>query len=1159
MVCAESSIHQTQNSKAIPSFISTFMQNNNYDILLQKIDAYIRKYYLNLLIKGILLSSGLLLAFILLVSVVESFAYMQMGLRATIFYVYLALAIGLLTWFILLPLLKVWKLSKRLDRKEAAKNIGEFFPELDDKLLNTLQLNELSDQDGVNANLLNAVIDQRSEELSVFKFQNAIQYSSNKRFLPFVLPIVLVFVVMLFAAPSLIKEPTERIINYDQVYEPEAPFSFKLLNDKLELIENEDFTIELQMKGDEIPSVVSLHINDQQYRLKKKDLTHFYYTFKNIRKPFRFHFKAEDFASAEYDLRVIPRPSVINFEIEADYPAYTGKQNESFKNIGDLVIPEGTQLKWKFETKDAIEINISSEQEVESLNALQKNYFEYEKRILEDMRYGISSGNELVKGLDTLYYQIKAVKDAYPLIRMSELRDSLQRKHIYIRGFIKDDYGFTGLRMKYRIIKTKTDEEPPAFHTRPLPYEKGQNQQQFFHFLDLNEFNIKAGQQLQYYFEVVDNDRVNGAKSSQSQMMTFAAPSTEELIQERNESTENIKDKMEDAIKKAAEIEKELERVRKELAQKNKIDWSDKEQIKNILKKNQELMKELENIKKENQEKLQKESEFKEIDESILEKQKQLQELMEKLLTPEMKKMMEEMQKMMEEQLKKEDAEKMLDQLELENEDINDQLERDLELFKEMDFQMKMQDAIDQLDSLQKQQEALQQETKDKSAPEEELQQKQEELNEQFEEFKEQMEEMREANEQLEEKHDLESTQEEEQGIQEQMQDAQEKLGKGQEKKASESQQNAQQQMQKLKDKLEQMQSGMEMEQTGEDMEVLREILDNLVQGSFTQEEIMKELKKTPKDDPRYPELLKEQKKLRDDMQGVEDSLMALSKRQMQIQPFVNKEISKINRNMDNTLADLQEMNTIGYVNPRQKNQVVASQQQIMTAMNQLALMLSEALDQMQKQMAQQQAKSNPNCKNPKPGKGGKPSAQSIKKMQENLKKQMEQMKKSMQGKPQGKDQNGKAGQQGEKMSEEMARLAAQQEMIRRKLQEYQEELKKDGYGEEAKALSKIAEQMEENETDLVNRVLTAESIRRQEEILSRLLEAEKAERERGEKEERKSKEAKNTEERNIEEFSDYKKLKSKEVELLKTIPLYLKPFYKNRVKLFFEEQLDSN
>lgn len=1130
-------------------------KEGKYQHLIKQIDAYIQKYYTNLLIKGILLSVGFLFSFFLIISLLESYFYMNSNLRAGFFFIYIAFALTCLTLWVFIPLFKMWNISKRLDRKEAALQIGAFFPDLDDKLLNTLQLQEMSNQTGVNKNLLDAVIDQRSEQFKGFSFKQAVQFSTNKRFLPFVIPILSLFIILLFAAPNLITEPTQRLINYNKEFAPEAPFSFHIINDKLEVVENDDLTLEVEMKGDEIPAEVTISIEGQEYRMKKKNLNHFYYNLENIRKTLPFHFQSEGFSSQAYKIVALPKPSILDFEIEAKYPSYTGKKNETFANIGDLIIPEGTQLKWKFETKDANLLSFITQQNRFQLDPKQQNLFEFNKNIRHDLFYGVSSSNKLVQGTDTLHYQIRVVKDAFPVIRISEYRDSLQRKHIYVKGFIKDDYGFQKLLLKYRIINPINQDVNEAYQSTVIDIDRTTFQQQFFHFLNLNELNIKSGEQVQYYFEVWDNDKINGSKSSQTAVQVFKAPDQDEIIKERNESTENIKDKMNEAMKMAKKIKKEIARIKKELAEKKNLEWSDKEEIKNVLEQNKELLNELEEIKKENQQKLEKEKEFKKMDNSILEKQQELQDLMDKLLTPEMKEMMEELQKMMEKEMKKEDAEKMLDKMDLDNEDLEKQLERDLELFKEMDFQMKMQDAIEKLDTLQKKQQELQKESIDKKSDAQEMEKKQEKLNKEFDKLEEKLDEMREANEKLEEPHDMDSTSTEEKSIKEEMEDAKEDLQKNQKKKAGQKQQSASQQMKELKEKLEKMRSSMEMEQTGEDMQMLREILDNLVETSFRQESIMKELKQTAKEDPRYPELIKEQKKLRNDMEGVEDSLMALSKRQAQIEPYVNKEVSRINRSMDHTLAELQGMNTIGYVNPRQKKQVIANQQQIMTSVNQLALLLSEALDQMQKQMAQQQSKPGSSCKNPKPGKSGKPNSSSLKKMQQNLKKQMEQMQKSMQ---KGKGKKGKAGENDEKMSEEMAKLAAQQEMIRRKLREYQSQLKKDGHGGDAKSLNKIAEQMEQNETDLVNKILTTESLKRQEEILSRLLEAEKAERERGEKEERKSIESKNNYERNVLNFKEYKDLKSKEVEFLKTIPLFLKPFYKNKVKQYFEGQLLS-
>ena len=76
--------------------------------------------------------------------------------------------------------------------------------------------------------------------------------------------------------------------------------------------------------------------------------------------------------------------------------------------------------------------------------------------------------------------------------------------------------------------------------------------------------------------------------------------------------------------------------------------------------------------------------------------------------------------------------------------------------------------------------------------------------------------------------------------------------------------------------------------------------------------------------------------------------------------------------------------------------------------------------------------------------------------------------------------------------------------------------------------------------------------MRRQQEILSRLLESEKAEKEREQDEQRKSNEAKNEVLSNPERFLEYKRLKEKEMELLNTVPPGLTPYYKEKVQTYF-------
>ena len=94
---------------------------------------------------------------------------------------------------------------------------------------------------------------------------------------------------------------------------------------------------------------------------------------------------------------------------------------------------------------------------------------------------------------------------------------------------------------------------------------------------------------------------------------------------------------------------------------------------------------------------------------------------------------------------------------------------------------------------------------------------------------------------------------------------------------------------------------------------------------------------------------------------------------------------------------------------------------------------------------------------------------------------------------------------------------------------------------------------MEQTETDLVNRRITQEALTRQQEIQTRLLEAEKAEREREQDDKRESKAPKEFYPNYNLILEEYQKLKLKETQQIKTVPPSLNYFYKNKIIEYFK------
>lgn len=1104
----------------------------NYNQLIAKLEGFRRKYYLNQLLRGSLLFVGSILALYLVLSISESELYFSSGVRRVMLIGFLASALTTLSLWIVRPILKLNHISRTISDEEAARVIGRHFAEVEDKLLNILQLKHQADTSSTT-DLLLASIDQKARRISVVPFANAIHLSDNRKYLKYTLPPLAVLLFILLAAPNVLREGTKRLIHSGTEFEKPAPFQFHVVSG-LSVVQFEDFDLTVKVSGQALPQEVFIQTNDYRTRLEKQSPSEFTYRFRSVQDDLTFRLSGSGFDSREYTLKVIPKPMIVGFDIHLDYPDYVGKKDETVRNIGDLVVPEGTVMQWRFNSRNTSRIDLGFEGERVSAKRMGEELFTAERQALKSSPYRIVVANEYLPKGDSIGYNLAVIPDLYPSIFVERFEDSTNRDYLYFLGDASDDYGLGKVEFRYRLDRP---DAPAAeeFLKAPVRAVIQKNQARFTYTWDVAGMALKPGDKVEYYFIVWDNDGVHGPKSARTAPMTFEMPTEAEFEKMDREERDELKEDMKEAIQEAHQLSAELEDLKAKLLQKQELGWEDKKRIEDLMKRQEDLQKQVENIKNQLQQNHDQQRDFKEIDERIAEKQKKLEDLFEDVLSEEMKKLMEEMEKLLEELQKNQ----MMDQLEdfqFTDEQLEKELDRMLELFKQLEFEQKMTEAIEELKELAEEQEQLSEETEEMSKEEsQESQEKQAEIDQKFEDLKKELKELEKMNSELEFPNALPNTDPQQQEISEEMKKAMEQLQDKQMQKAAGSQKNSSQKMEQLAEQLESMMASGEMEQTMLDMQATRQLLENLIRVSFDQEEVMHELDKVQINTPQYNKLVQQQHKIQQDAKMIEDSLQALSKRVMEISSFVNKEMAAINRSMDGALAMLAD---------RRKAEARARQQYVMTGMNNLALMLDEVLQAMQQQMSMMMP-GNQMCQ--KPGSGQTMSQ--MRQMQQQLNQQMENLKGEMK-KGEGK------GQGPGNMSKQLAELAAKQAALRKALEEYGKnnpdpdaEEKGGGNGD----LDKLADEMEKTEEDLVNKRLTGELLERQKDILIRLLEAEKAERERETSPERESKTAEEISRELPPSLEEYLKKRQADIEWYKTVPPSLKPFYRKLVESYFD------
>jgi hypothetical protein len=1089
-----------------------------YNNLIDQIRAYRKKFYVNQLLKGALIGGALIFGVFIFINFLEYFGRFNTTVRGLLFFTFVFAAAYTLFFLILKPLFYLYNINKPLSDTEAAQQIGSFFPSIKDKLLNTLQLasqNKLQEN-----NLLTASILQKSKELTLVRFVDAINFKENRKFLKY-LAIPLIAILFISAIKPSFFNSTERIVNFRKTFKDPAPFKFEILNSSLKATKNEDFNLKLKLVGNTLPEDVFIVSQDRKFKMDINDPRNFNFVFSNVQKETDFHFEAGGYTSDTYDLKLIVKPSLASFNVGLSYPAYLNKNDEVFDNMGNLVVPEGTNIHWKFKTDntDSLKMVFDGTQTFNLSTGLITD-FNLQKKQKTSASYEIQLKNASAPVTEKISYYINVIPDKYPAISLEQLKDTALYNYIGIGGSITDDYGISDFKFFYR---NKTDKNQ-AYKSAPIPFNRSSISQTFFYQVNIISLGLEKGDQLEYYLQVTDNDGVNGKKSSKTTLMTFGMPTATEFDKEVEKQVEKSEEKFDDLLQKSKEFKKALESLDTELKKKKELDFQDKKELEDLLKKKEELNKAIKDLQQQLRDIKEKQNRFDQQSPELQKKMDMLQKLLDDIMKNADDKTLEKMKEELEKNLDEKSLNK-LDDFKKDQRNLDKNIDRALKQFQKLQLKQKIESTAKELEKLADKQEKLAEKTEKEENPakNEELNKEQEKLNKEFEEKKEKLKDIEKQSKEL--KKDFDEQKEKQEEVQKEQKEAQKEMKKNDSKAASKAQKKASKSMRNMAGAMMEGEMEGEMKELDMDMDALRDILENLIKISHDQEDVLKSFKNISSSDARFINLSQQQLKISDDAKIVEDSLYVLAKRVLQIEGFVTDEVTKMKNYIDDALKLIKE---------RKTPQAASKQQFSMTSMNNLALMLSDTFKQMQQQMAAAMPGSG------KGGKDGKAPAEGMGKQQQDINKKMQGL--------------GQSGQGGKQMSEELAKIANEQAKLRRQVKELQDQLNGTEQGKKVgNSLNEIQKKMDESENDLVNKRISPNLFNRQKEIETRLLEAEKAIKEQELDPKRKANTGVTFNRATPPDLEKFKKEREKQVELLRTTPPNFTPFYKKQTEFYFQ------
>ncbi|SFB69818.1 hypothetical protein SAMN04487891_101505 [Flagellimonas taeanensis] len=1129
---------------------------NTYQDILAKLESFTKRYYTKQLIKGTLLFLSLGLLFWIAVMSLEFLLWLNQGSRLALFWLFVLVELFLLYRFIVVPLMYLFRIRKGIGNKEASQLIGKHFSEVDDKLYNLLELSENPNR----SDLLLASIEQRSMSLGTIPFSEAINFKESYRYAKYIIiPLVLLGFIWVTGNIVSFFNSYNRVVNYDLAYERPAPFAFKILNERLEVLDSEPLRVKVAIEGNVRPESVYMVVDGKELLLKQEGDV-YSYTFEAPVAETSFYLTANGWDSQSYTIKSYATPALLDFEMQLDFPKYLNRISETVIGTGNATIPEGTKVSWKIEGQHIGRIDLTT---TDTIQAFSKDgdTFSFTNRLFSDFDYELSTANEHVSNFERLAYSLDIVKDASATVRVEQILDSLNPNQSFYTGQAADDYGIQSIRL---VCFPSDDSEDVQRITLERP---SSNVHQFYYTFP-SGLQLEPGRNYKIYFEVVDNDGIRGGKITKSQTFSTTFFDDNQLKNKELEFQNSTLSKMGNSLEKFKEQEQALSKLNQTQKEEKALRFEDKNQIKDFLQKQQqqeELMKKFSNELKESIGKNEN-SEMKKLLQERLERQ-EMEAKKNAALLDELNKLADK--------INKEELQQRLEELGKNQGKNTRNLEQILELTKRYYVTEKVAQIAKELDKLSEKQNTLSELKLGQDFSDKE----QQKLNEDFDQLEKEIREVEKDNEELKKPVDINTSKKETDAIKQDQKDALDEINKQQgneqssqnnqqqqsQNNASKKQKSAAQKMKEMSQALQQSADGGGGSSDSEDAEMLRQILDNLVTFSFKQENLFDNLQSADVDISQFSKTVKDQQNLRRLFEHVDDSLFALSLRRVELSEFVNEQIAEVYYNIDKSLESIAE---------NQIYQGASYQQYVVNATNALADFLANILDNMQQNMGSGQGGSD----------GQDFQLPDIIKGQQSIQEKMngegqqgsnpeeggKQQGSKGEGKEQGEDgkanQNGQEGQNGEGNENgsaegsrgngtdemgmsEVYEIYKEQQYLREKLEEQLQDMIRK---EDQDLAKKLLLQMEDFENDLLENGITDRNRTKANNIQHQLMKLENASMEQGMKEQRESTGNKIDYTNPITTKPELLKDYQNDIEILNRQALPLRQNFEKKVKVYF-------
>lgn len=1016
------------------------------------------------------------------------------------------IAAGLLGALVIRPLVRRFRVfhTRGLSADETAMLVGRHFPDVGDHLRNLMQLGRSGTSTTLYSDeLLGASLREFSERSRSMDFTSVVTSERIKRTSLVGIAVAAGFLLLILFPGSEISGAAYRLAHFQTEFMPPLPFRFSVAPGNVRVIKNESVSITIRALPNTytalaatLPTEITLVLvregvsAPEQLVLKSDAQGVFRYVSNSLKQSFTYAAESGEVKSETYSVQVTDRPFIRSFAMRIAPPRYARLPEMRLDdNTGDGASLAGSLVQWDVHPSKEIAHAAVVFDGGKRLPLVSHNGVLHASMTLSStVGYAFElADDQAVTNENPIRYMLTAVSDAMPeiaIVAPGKNLDIVERVNIPLQIRIADDYGFSALRLQYRLVHSKYEKPQDSFSTITIPLPSQSDKEQLVAYLwDVSPLSLVPEDVIEYHAEVTDNDAVTGPKTVKSDSYLLRLPSMEEVFADAEKEQTGAVKTLDESLKQAEALKKELDELDLDVKKNQASDWQKQKKADELIKQYSDIQKKAESMSKQMEAMTQELQKNNLLSPETLKKYAELQKLMQQLNSPEfleaLKKMQEAMKAANPEQLRQ-----AMQNVKFSEESFRNSIERTMNLLKRIQVEQKTDELVKRAQELEKNQEDIRNKTSELQPSDREnaqtLARKQDDLSNDLADIQKEIEKLKAQMQELGKQMPMEKMKKadaaaHDSSMQQSMQQSSQQLKSGQKSQAMKSQMQAGKSMQQMSQSLTEMQEQLLANQMAEAMNGLRKAMEDMLVVSQKQEQLKNQSQKLDYNSPQFRENADHQMNLQSDLSSIANSLAELSQQSFVVTPEMGKALGKAMGQMNMAMNGLEQ---------RSSQQASGAQGDAMASLNQGATIVQNAMKQLQQ--------------------GGGSAGGS-------LLQQLQRMSAQQQGINAQTQQLGQGGQEqpgglSQQQLERMGRLAAEQQAVQKSMEQLNREAQTSPEKNKILGdLKKIADEMKEVVQSLEQHSADTQTQQKQDRILSRMLNAQRSLRERDYEEQRKA------------------------------------------------------